>query len=132
VQGAHSAIGGVQTPQPSADQADHPEGHLGFRSGDGEARQPERHKGSISTKLAEIAYGIKKGVSDNVRRLALMDLAKLHGMIVDMKQVRLIKSWGDLTDEELKALVGEGGEVADGEDAGTDATDGAGDGEVVH
>jgi phage terminase small subunit len=47
--------------------------------------------GTIRVKLAD-------------KRAALMDLAKLHGHIVDRKDVRVIKSYTDLSDEELAAL----------------------------
>lgn len=38
------------------------------------------------------------------KRQALMDLAKLHGHIIDRKDVRVIKNVEDLSDEELAAL----------------------------
>lgn len=39
------------------------------------------------------------------KRQALMDLAKLQGYIIDRKDVRLIRDFSDLSDEELAALV---------------------------
>lgn len=52
--------------------------------------------GTIRVKLAD-------------KRQALIDLARLHGHIVDRKDVRLIKRVEDLTDEELAALAAETG-----------------------
>jgi hypothetical protein len=44
-----------------------------------------------------------------------MDLAKLHGFLVDRKDVRVIKSLEDLSEAELMALAGLGPEpTADG------------------
>lgn len=40
------------------------------------------------------------------RRRALMDLAKLHGHIVEKRDVRLIRSVADLSEAELEALAG--------------------------
>lgn len=38
------------------------------------------------------------------KRTALEALAKLHGWIIDRKEVRKIKSWADLMEDELEAL----------------------------
>lgn len=48
------------------------------------------------------------------RRRALMDLAKLHGYIVEKRDVRLIKSIEDLSEAELAALAGTEQEEAHG------------------
>ena len=50
------------------------------------------------------------------KRAALMDLAKLCGYIVDRKDVRVIRSFKDLTDDELNALL-EGTEDEDQSEA---------------
>lgn len=73
----------------------------------------------ISRTLAEIAFcggrmnligaggkPVETLVSVTDIRLAAMDLAKLHGYIIERKQVRVIKSLEDLSDEELVAIVG--------------------------
>lgn len=69
---------------------------------------------TISLELASIAFcrgELKKedGWDDRIVpvsqvRRALMDLATLHGYIVERKDVRIIRSVEDLTDEELAAL----------------------------
>jgi hypothetical protein len=43
------------------------------------------------------------------KRQALMDLAKLHGHIVDRKDIRVIRTVDDLTDDELATLANEKG-----------------------
>lgn len=47
--------------------------------------------GTIRVKLAD-------------KRQALMDLAKLHGHIVEKREIRRINDWSELSDEELAAL----------------------------
>lgn len=42
------------------------------------------------------------------RRQATVDLAKLHGLMIDRTSIRLVRSVTDLTDDELDALAAEG------------------------
>lgn len=66
----------------------------------------------ISTKLAELAAG--KGILPNefipagVRSQSLERLARLHGLVIDRKDMRMVRSFADLSDEEIAALVAEG------------------------
>lgn len=53
-----------------------------------------RDGGTIRVKLAD-------------KRQALIDLARLHGYVIDRKDVRMIRSVKDLTDDELAALEAE-------------------------
>jgi len=57
---------------------------------------------SVSHTVTEAGGTIKVQLGD--KRQALMDLAKLHGHIVDRKDIRLIKSIDDLREDELAAL----------------------------
>jgi hypothetical protein len=57
---------------------------------------------SVSHTVTEAGGTIKVQLGD--KRQALMDLAKLHGHIIDRKDVRLIKSIDDLREDELAAL----------------------------
>ena len=64
-------------------------------------------KDTISAALAKIAFAEPTdGGADLMRdrRQALMDLAKLHGHIIDRKDVRRVTRFEDLDDEELRAL----------------------------
>lgn len=67
------------------------------------------NKESISDELAKIAFaddGKMFKLAD--KRQALMDLAKLHGLIVEKRQnMREITALEDLTDEELMKLMAE-------------------------
>jgi hypothetical protein len=71
---------------------------------------------TISAELALIAFSkgrltIDVGWTEDVKvpvsqiRRSLMDLATLHGYIVERRDVRVIRDMGDLTDDELAALV---------------------------
>ncbi len=61
----------------------------------------------VSHTVTESGGTIRVRLGD--KRQALMDLAKLHGHIVDRKDVRVIRNVEDLTDEELAALAGDVG-----------------------
>lgn len=66
-------------------------------------RQPD----TIDPKTGEVVPGPTRTVSIRDIRNAVMDLAALHGLIIERKQVRLIRSIQDLTDDELKAIAAE-------------------------
>lgn len=66
---------------------------------------------SVSSTPTANGNAIKITLGD--KRQALMDLAKLHGHIVEKRDVRVIKSVQDLTDEELLAIIAVPG-VSDG------------------
>lgn len=59
---------------------------------------------SVSSAVTKYGRTLKVELAD--RRGALMDLAKLHGHIVEKKDVRVIKSLEDLSEAELQALAG--------------------------
>lgn len=59
---------------------------------------------SVSSAVTKYGRSLKVELAD--RRGALMDLAKLHGHVVERKDVRVIKSMDDLTEAELQALAG--------------------------
>ena len=69
---------------------------------------------SVSSAVTKYGRSLKVELAD--RRGALMDLAKLHGHIVEKKDVRVIKSLEDLSEAELQALAGV---VPTGDDATT-------------
>ena len=58
----------------------------------------------MSSAVTKYGRVLKVELAD--RRLALMDLAKLHGHVVERKDVRVIRSLEDLTEAELQALAG--------------------------
>jgi hypothetical protein len=68
--------------------------------------RPEVGKQGISDTLAEIAFGLKPETLMRDRRQAAVDLARLHGWMVDRSQVRVITGPEDLSDEELDNLIG--------------------------
>lgn len=67
-------------------------------------------KERISSELARIAFGDESlgSICIRDRRNALMDLARLHGYIVERKDVRIVRSIEDLSNEELAAIVASG------------------------
>ena len=68
----------------------------------------ERHavtKERISAELASIAFAAApEQVPVKDKRAALMDLAKLHGHIVEKRETRQVRDWSDLSEEELRSL----------------------------
>jgi len=66
----------------------------------------------IKEELARIAYATT-GISKADKRGALMDLARLSGYVVEKKQFKLVKSYGDLSDEELEALAADERRIRD-------------------
>jgi phage terminase small subunit len=66
---------------------------------------------SVSSSVTKYGRSLKVELGD--RRGALMDLAKLHGHIVERKDVRVIRNLEDLSEAELMALAGETGPVVD-------------------
>lgn len=60
---------------------------------------------SVSSAVTKYGRSLKVELAD--RRGALMDLAKLHGHIVERKDVRVIRNMEDLSEAELMALAGE-------------------------
>jgi phage terminase small subunit len=60
---------------------------------------------SVSSSVTKYGRSLKVELAD--RRGALMDLAKLHGHIVERKDVRVIRNLEDLSEAELMALAGE-------------------------
>lgn len=58
----------------------------------------------VSHTVTEAGGTIKVQLAD--KRLALMDLAKLHGHIVEKRDVRVIRDLSDLTEAELDVLAG--------------------------
>lgn len=58
---------------------------------------------SVSQTVTKDGGTIKVSLGD--KRQALMDLAKLHGHVVEKRDVRVIKSVQDLTDEELAMII---------------------------
>jgi phage terminase small subunit len=66
---------------------------------------------SVSSSVTKYGRSLKVELAD--RRGALMDLAKLHGHIVERKDVRVIRNLEDLSEAELMALAGETGPVVD-------------------
>ncbi len=66
-------------------------------------------KERISAELASIAFAAAPDrVSVKDKRAALMDLAKLHGHFVERRETRVVRSWADLTEDELCALAAGG------------------------
>jgi hypothetical protein len=76
------------------------------------------NKDKVSAELAMIAFcrgvllkadgwGDDRVVATSQVRRALMDLATLHGYIVERRDVRVIRSIEDLSDEEIAALAGD-------------------------
>jgi len=66
---------------------------------------------SVSSSVTKYGRSLKVELAD--RRGALMDLAKLHGHIVERKDVRVIRNLEDLSEAELMALAGETGPAID-------------------
>jgi len=60
---------------------------------------------AVSSAVTKYGRSLKVELAD--RRGALMDLAKLHGHIVEKKDVRVIQSLEDLSEAELLALAGQ-------------------------
>ena len=67
----------------------------------------------ISHELAKLARGISdhplEFIPASVRSQSLERLAKLHGLVIEKRDMRVVRSFADLSDEEIAALASEEG-----------------------
>ncbi len=64
----------------------------------------------LAERLVGVADRAQTAGALQAERAALDSLAKLHGFVVERRDTRVIRGFQDLTDEELRALIGEGHE----------------------